>query len=286
MIARVSHELSRSLGYKRPERLYQVDPILCHRITQKHRNGSRTHWWRLRGAKRICDSDKLRALLEESVAQDPPTPVRRIAKGLGYLNSGFIQRKFPDLCRAIVQKRKRWEHRKLDEARQAVKNACLEEPPPTLTDLGRRLAVNHSSSLRLRFPDEVKQLQGARETYGRLETAKFRGELLQILDEEPAPSLTHIARRLDKSQSYLREKYPDVCQAIGKRYLQDQSKRTHLRRDLLNKEVYKIVRDLRAQGQNPTHTTIGRLLSKESIKDWSARQKAIKAARRSLGLAS
>jgi AraC-like DNA-binding protein len=279
-------ELSRSLGYKRPERLYQVDPLLCHRITQKHRNSSRTHWWRLRGAKRICDTDKLRTLLEESLAQDPPVPVRRIAKCSGYLNGGFIQRKFPDLCRAIAKKRKLWENRKLEEAGQAVKTACLEQPPPALTDLSKRLGFNHSSSLRLRFPVETDQLLRAQQSYERKEVAELGDQLLQVLDEEPAPSLSHIAGRLGISQSYLREKCPDGSRAISKRYLQDQNKRTCLRRDLLNEEVYRIATDLHAQGKNPTHTTVGHLLSEESTKDWAALQNAIKAARRSLGLAT
>ena len=276
-------ELSKSLGYKRPERLYQVDPILCHRITKKHRNGRRTHWWRFRGAKKISDTNKLRALLEESLSQDPPVPVRRIAAGLGYLNGGFIQRKFPDLCRAIVQKRKLWENRKLDEARKAVKAACLEQPPPTLKDLSRRLAFHHSSSLRLRLPHETEQLLRATETFKRKQAGRLRVELLTVLDEEPAPPLSQVALRLRISRSYLIERCPDVCHAISKRYLQEQRKRTSLRHQLLDGEVYRIARDLHAKGQNPTHTTVGRFLSEGLIKDWCAVQKALKVARHSLG---
>ena len=49
-------ELTRKLGFQRPERLYQVDGALCHRIIVRYRNCTRTHWWRLPGAKRISDA--------------------------------------------------------------------------------------------------------------------------------------------------------------------------------------------------------------------------------------
>ena len=97
-------ELSRRLGYQRYERLYQVDPVLCRRITARHRACTRTHWWKQPGAKRICEIDVIRSALEQSLAQDPPVSVRRIAMHLGYANGGLIQRKFPDLCHAIAQK--------------------------------------------------------------------------------------------------------------------------------------------------------------------------------------
>ncbi len=72
-------ELSERLGYKRHTRLYQVDRSLCRRITAKHRACKRTHWWRKPGAKRICEIDAIRSALEQSLAQDPPVPTRRIA---------------------------------------------------------------------------------------------------------------------------------------------------------------------------------------------------------------
>jgi AraC-like DNA-binding protein len=203
---------------------------------------------------------------------------------LGYLNGGLIHNKFPDLCRAIAQKRKAWQGRKLDEARQAVKAACLEEPPPSLKDLSRRLSFNHSSSLHLRFPNEIRQLLKARESFKRRRTARLHGELLTILHEVPAPPLSQVARRLGISRSYLIERCPDVCQAISKRNLQAQRKRTLLRNQLLKEEVYRIARDLHSKGKNPTQTAVGRLLSEGSVQDWCLQQQALKIARRSLGL--
>ena len=50
-------ELAARLGYKRSERLRQVSPNLCRRLTRRHRACRRTHWWREPGAKRISEQN-------------------------------------------------------------------------------------------------------------------------------------------------------------------------------------------------------------------------------------
>jgi len=215
--------LSRDLGYKRPERLYQVDRILCHRITRKHRKCMRTHWWRLPGATRICEVDKLQVVLEQALAQDHPSSVRSIASRLGYSNGGFLQRKFPDLCRAIMQKRKVWEARQLGNMRKAIKAACLEQPPPTLKGLSACLGFKHSSALHVRFSEEVQQLENARAAYKREQQDRLQRELRKILIEEPVPSLKSVANRLGMSCPWLAERCPDLCKAIARRSRESRS---------------------------------------------------------------
>ena len=153
-------ELAKRLGFKRCDRLRQVDAELCRRITRRYRAGRRTHWWKEPGAKRICELNRIHSLLEQSLVQDPPVPVRRIAAMLGYAdgNGGFIHRKFPDLCRSIAIKRKAWEEQHLEALRNAVSNAILEQPPPTLHELSRRLGFQTSTTLRSWAPD-CRQVQ-------------------------------------------------------------------------------------------------------------------------------
>jgi AraC-like DNA-binding protein len=209
--------------------------------------------------------------------------VRRIAARLCYLNSGFIQQKLPDLCRAIVQKRKIWEARQLDRSRKVIKTACLEQPPLTLKYLSSRLGFNHSSALHVFFPEEVKELAKASEVHKREQRAKLRRELLKALDEKLAPSLNHIASRLGVSPSSLREKCPDLCKAISSRFLKSQRTQARVNRQLLNEAVLRIARDIHNKGRMPTHKAVCHLLNPSLIKDWSAIQKALRAARHVLG---
>jgi hypothetical protein len=272
--------LSKSLGYKRPERLYQVDRMLCHRITQRHRKCMRTHWWRRPGAKRICEVDKIQDLLEEALAQDRPPSVRSIAARLGYANGGFLKGKFPELCRAIAEKCKAWEARQLDNHRTAIRTACLEQPPPTLKNINARLGFRHSSALHLRFPAEVQRLENARAAYKKEQQDILRRELRKTLSEKPAPSLQQVASRLGMSCPWLAERCPDLCKAISRRFCESQRKQTQIKHNLLNKAVSKIAKHLYNKGMKPTHKSICQLLDPTLIKDWSAIQRALKAATR------
>jgi len=132
-------ELTEKLGFKRRERLYQVDGVLCHKINVRYRNCNRTHWWKLPGAKRICDLATIQKRLEESVATTPPIPVSRIAVDLGYANGGFIHRRFPELCHGIAQKSAAYNTKERETVRCAIVAAITVQPPPTLRELSDRL---------------------------------------------------------------------------------------------------------------------------------------------------
>jgi plasmid stability protein len=277
-------ELSKRLGYMRPERLYQVDAALCHRITARHRASTRTHWWKQPGAKRICELDAIRSRLEKSLAQDPPIPVKRIAVQLGYTNGGFIQVKFPDLCHAIAERLQRCKERRIEALRDAVRAACVEEPPPTLHALSRRLGFQNSCTLRCWFRDETDWLLKARASHARKKKSELQAALLQAVSGEPSPSLSSVARQLGVSVSHLTENYPGLCRKIRSRYLRNQTERTRRRGQLLNEEVCRIANRLHSKGRNPTEPRIIALLSKGTLRQWGAVRQAVKRARRILGL--
>ena len=279
-------ELAKRLGFKRCDRLRQVDAELCRRITRRYRAGRRTHWWKEPGAKRICELNRIHSLLEQSLVQDPPVPVRRIAAMLGYAdgNGGFIHRKFPDLCRSIAIKRKAWEEQHLEALRNAVRKAILEQPPPTLHELSRRLGFQTSTTLRSWAPDLADRLKETCSAYAAGKTTEMREALSAILQEDPAPSFASVARRFQRSTSSLKEKVPDLCSAIASRHLQQREAATLQRRKFLEEEVWRIAKDLKAKGQNPTQSRIVPLLPDGSLREWASVQRAVKRARRFLNL--
>jgi hypothetical protein len=230
--------------------------------------------------------NRIHSLLEQSLIQDPPVPVRRIAAMLGYAdgNGGFIHRKFPDLCRLIAIKRKVWEEQHLEALRNAVSKAILEQPPPTLHELSRRLGFQTSTTLRSWVPDLADRLKETCSAYTAGETAKMREALSAILQEDPAPSFASVARRFQRSTSSLKEKVPDLCNAIASRHLQQREAAALQRRKFLEEEVWRIAKDLKAKGQNPTQSRIVPLLPDGSLKEWASVQRAVKRARRFLNL--
>ncbi len=277
-------DLTSRLGYRRAESLYQADRELCHRITARHRRNHRTHWWREPGARRICDEKTLRRLLEKSLAQETPTSVRRIAAIAGYVNGGYIHRKFPDLCHAIAMRLEEQLAKRWDKMRLALESVCAAGPPPTLHTISTQLGFRNSSTLREKFPEECDELLACRRFHKEKGIERLRGNLRSILSEEPAPSLSSVCRRLQISHSTLYERCPELCRAISARHAQWQKEKTRKRRQALDEEVRRIAGDLRARGQNPTQTRIALLKSKDSLKEWRALQRSVRRARRFLGL--
>jgi hypothetical protein len=183
----------------------------------------------------------------------------------------------------IAIKRQAWEIHKVEALRNAVSKAILEKPPPTLHELSRRLGFQTSTTLRSWVPDLADRLKETCSAYAAGETTKLRVALSVILQEDPA-SFASVARRLRRSPSSLKEKVPDLCSAIASRHQQQRAATTQERRKVLEDEVWRIAKDLKAKGQNPTQSRILPLLPDGSLKEWGPVQRAVKRARRFLSL--
>jgi transcriptional regulator with XRE-family HTH domain len=278
-------ELAESLGFQRPERLYQVSGALCHQITLRYRNCTRTHWWKAPGAKRISDLKTMRGLLEGSLAMDPPIPVRRVAVDLGYANAGYIHRKFPELCHAIAQKSADQRLRELETVRCALLTACAEQPPPTLYELSKRLGFRNCSAVQSRFPELADRLKAARVANKHEKDAhRLRTELLFVIYGNKAPALSSVSRRFNVSRSSLMDRWPDLCRAISAGYLRARRELKIQRQESLNENARRFARELHKQGLRPTHARIRKLLPADSIKDWAMLHRAVKRAQRFLGM--
>jgi AraC-like DNA-binding protein len=151
-------EVARRLGYTTTERLYQADRKLCHKIAARYRQSGRSHWWKKPGATRICETDRLKETLEQSLGSIEATSVHRIARSLGYSNEGYIQRKLPEPCRAIGEKIAQAKQARPEKMRRILKSALDEHPAPTLRDLSLRLGYSTSTILRAHEPDLCDQL--------------------------------------------------------------------------------------------------------------------------------
>jgi hypothetical protein len=107
---------------------------------------------------RICSLSDIQKLLEEALAQEHPVSAHLIVACLGYANDGYLQRKFPDLCRAIRQKIAAQREPRLSVMERVLKNALRKTQVPTLIHLCRQLGYSTSLVVRYHFPqlcDEI-----------------------------------------------------------------------------------------------------------------------------------
>jgi DNA-binding phage protein len=216
-------EVARRLGFKGTERLYQVDRNLAKQVVANDRKSGASHWWRKPGAVRICSLRDIQKLLEQSLAQERPVSAHHIAASLGYANDGYLQQRFPDLCRAIRQRVAAQDEPRLRIMEEVLKGALRESPVPTLTDLCRQLGYSSSLALRYHFPRLCDEILARRRDLRNQHIAERRKTLQLVLIEEPAPSFSGVCRRVGLSAATLAKTCPDESAAICSRYVQSRS---------------------------------------------------------------
>jgi len=276
-------EIARRLGYKGTERLYQVDRHLCKRLSAKYRRSGQSHRWRKRGAERISEKVDIQNLLQESLAQEQPVSPHHLAKRLGYANEGYLQRRFPDLCRAIRRKIAARKEVRLADMERVLSEALKEEPVPTLADLRQRLGYSSSECLQLHFPGLCEQILARRQAAREQRTAELKRALQDLLLEVPAVSLPVAGKRIGFAPSYLRELCPEECAALGSRYVRWRHEASQLRKARLLEAVREVVLQLHRQGKCPSVPRVASLLPPTALREWKALPAAVKTARQEIG---
>jgi AraC-like DNA-binding protein len=277
-------QVARELGYTNTERLYQADRKLCHDIASRYRKSGRSHWWKRPGAVRICETARLKEILERSIESGTPTSPHQIALNLGYSNDGYIQQKFPELCRGIRQKIDHVKQSRPDEIRSALEGALRENPPPYLSDLARRLGYSASTVLRAHASDLCDRLRSRHQRHVLKRRSDLESKFLAALEETPVPSVNVLCRRLDITRWFIDQYFPDARNALAARHRQWVSAETTRRRERLFQDVRDIVVTLQTQGLYPSTNRIVGHLPPGSSREWVALNRAVNDAHKAVGI--
>jgi AraC-like DNA-binding protein len=210
--------LAHQLGFADVARLYQIDGELCKRIASNHRDYPGSYWWRQKGAKPICSFEAMKEALESALMADNPPSTKHLSKQLGYADDRLMRNRFPELCKAVSAKRRKWNAALPARIRPAIEEALLEDPPPSLLQIARRVGISTPTTLKRYCPAVTPKLAARRTAFCRARAAQRRAVLEQALTENLAPSLADVAKRLRVSKSALCVQFHDLCSAIGERY--------------------------------------------------------------------
>ncbi len=181
---------------------------------------------------REFDSERTRHILEAILrSEDASSSMVDVARQLGHPSWQLYER-FPELCRAISAK-----HR-----------ACP------------------------MFTRQVQVITGATNTlaikrYRRFDSERVRQALeavLQISEGDP-PSMSAVARSLRYPPSKLHKYFPDLCQAISKRYKDAQATKRVQRLELICTEVRDIVFTIHEQGRYPSRKQVAKYLKTSAV---------------------
>ncbi len=275
-------EVAQKLDYKSTERLYQADRILCHKIAARHRQSGQSHWWKKPGAVRICEAAQLKEILEQSLKSHESISVHQIAENLGYSNSGFIHRKFPELCGAIREKIAHAKQFRPERMRRTLKQALCEHPAPTLVDLSRRLGFSSSSVLRTHEPALCNKLAARHRACLMKRRADVEAEAKATLGEDPVPSVRDVCKRLEITVWFMNKYLPAVRRMIAVQHRQCVATETKRQRDLLFHGIHCIVAEIQSCGLSPTVSRVVERIPEGSRSNWKFITSATRQARKVL----
>jgi hypothetical protein len=276
-------EIARRLGYGTSTRLREADASLCRQIAFKYRKSGRSHWWRRRGAKPICERPRIKKVLEEYLASDSPIPpLDRIAASLGYAVDRSLWQKCPELCRALSPKIEGQKRARVAAIEPALEQALQESPPPSLRQVAKRLGFSAACVLKAHAPDLYERLKTHWQAYARTRRTELQNKLKAVLEENPPPSLRSVYSRLGVTESIVNTSSQNLRREIGLRHLQYQRQQVQARRDSVRAEIREIVGMLHAQGICPSVPRVTSLLKSGSLREWTVIGKAVNDARREL----
>jgi len=271
-------EIARRLDYKGVEGLRDVDKTLSKQLAANYRKSGRTHWWRNPGAARICKQADIRAMLEQSLSENNPRPLYQLAVDLGYVNEGYIQNKFPELCSAIRQKIRTNNEERITAMKRALESALNDEPPASLEELRRQLGYSSSTVLKKHFPGLCAEVSTRRRLHRCQKILELTNALQSALSDVPVPSLVSLCKTLNTPEHTLEKLCPRECASIRARYRHARADTSVRRKEQLQQDVRNIIQNMQGEGRFPTIKQVRSLLSQRS--NWAEVSTAVATARK------
>jgi len=172
------------------------------------------------------DGSTVEASLLTALREDTPLPLAEIATRLGYRTTVPLELRFPDLCHAIIRKRRTNLNQSststvpIPRARieRALSEALANDGPFSLTSLANSIGLRNKRRLYKGFHDLRKALVAKNRRHRLERTAAIESALRSALSEAPVPSLTDIARRLGlRTMTVLTRRFPDLSAQLKQR---------------------------------------------------------------------
>lgn len=203
---------------------------------------------------------RLESVLHRHLARQNPLSVNEIASQLGYKWSGSIRERFPELCRAISAKRNQQTFRKRETLRLAVESARTESPPPSLKQLARGLGPSLDILTRA-CPETCASYKQWCRVWLHEQREKLRLSIREWLVSELAPTVASVFRRFGISKSYFHSRFPKENREVVQRTVERARAARDNRLAIMQKEIFKIVRDFYEKKLYPSKPRVRSMLS-------------------------
>jgi hypothetical protein len=203
---------------------------------------------------------RMRQLLKRELDQEYPRSVESLAIEAGYKSPTIIYKKFSDLVRAIIAKRKEYrgerKRKRLESGRRVLTDALNELPMPTMKEIAARVGLAAAEDLYLRFPNECRALSQRRAQLRKSRRMEMETNLRAALSDEPPRPLRHVAASYGYGLCEIYENHHEVCLEISARYTAYRKEETPRRRFALEQRIRQIAVDFQEDGISSTAARI------------------------------
>jgi methylphosphotriester-DNA--protein-cysteine methyltransferase len=255
-------DIAHDIGYTSPDYLYAKYSELCRKITARHK----TYYGICRNAPDPNEPDDktLEQALQRALTDPIPPSFQQLGRDLGYRTRytprARFRKKFPVLYKAILDRHMTCRRTHIGNLRRKLEEILLEEPPPTLDQVTERLGYRANTFLRQHYPDLVRGIV-QRHAKSRRESFRSLGNKLRaILQEKQPVALRTAARRLGRNPSHLGNQFPEIAQAITKRYRLFLATQSRQRKKQGAARIRATALELHSNGQYPSLKRIVRVL--------------------------
>ncbi len=253
-------EVARRLNFRRAQTLWSREPHLCRQIAARHRDSPAISHVAEHLYKR-SERRRLESALRRHLARKDPLSLNETASVLGYKGSSSIRSRFPEICSAIITKRKQQSLQKKEQMRRAIEDARQENPPPSLNQIGQRFGFTSENMLSLTFPDICASYKQWRQDWLDQERNRLRLSIRKWVAAQPDATVTSVSLHFGISKAYLQLYFPEENAELVRRSAERKRITREHRDATMRKEVFDIVRKLREQDIYPSLRRVRSALS-------------------------
>jgi hypothetical protein len=163
-----------------------------------------------------------------------------------------------------------------------LRAALEKDPPPSATELSKRLEYSSPNVLRHNFLDLYGALLARGAAYQAECRNKIHAYLLETLAGDSAPQVLEVSEKIGLSPSRAYACYSELCHAIAAKHRHHEKALLAQRRALLRDEVFRVVARLHEHREYPSYSRVQAALKVDSLGDLRSIREFVQEAKQEL----
>jgi hypothetical protein len=251
------NELAQRLGYSCAQILRRINAQVCDQIVANFNQSARGKMKGKFSTARIQEDVVIKLALESALKEELPPALGQIARQLGYTSCQALRYHFPDLCKALADKRLSFESVRRDQIKPTLEQALSLNPPVSLDSITKKLGCRTDAVLRTKYPELCRKVRNRYAKYNQTQfMLRVKYEVESVLIESPPPPLKVALKRIGVSDGFLRTHFPKEHRLIAARYLEHRKDQSERNKENDRNKIRDIIQDFIKRGIFPSMNAV------------------------------